>query len=51
MEFLRDVKDQDLYKLFEIERGAETTEIKKAHCGNLNIFPSQRFLCEINFWK
>ena len=34
MEFLKDVKDQDLYKLFEIERGADTSEIKKAQCGN-----------------
>ena len=38
MEFLKDVKDQDLYKLFEIERGADASEIKKAQCGNLKNF-------------
>ena len=42
MEFLKDVKDQDLYKLFEIERGADTSEIKKAQCENLKkILPLQ----------
>ena len=43
MEFLKDVKDQDLYKLFEIERGADTSEIKKAQCENLKKILLQRF--------
>ena len=43
MEFLKDVKDQDLYKLFEIERGADTSEIKKAQCENSKKILLQRF--------